>query len=195
MRRLLFVFALFFSLQSWAGVFKCTDASGHIYYQSTTCMDERKSEQINTKTGSSIDLDAQQQQQALKTEQRKLEESNLQAEEQAKIQLLEDRKKMALAESELTQQMVKQNPLQFSAYAIPSYNPDKLSETVKPFATRIVEIEKFRRLAAQKALASGKCQRVEADELNFKSKPELLVFLVSCSSGASFYFNESELEH
>ena len=56
MKNLLFVFALCLPLNSWAGVFKCTDTSGHTFYQSSPCTEEHKSMQINPKTGGSIDL-------------------------------------------------------------------------------------------------------------------------------------------
>jgi hypothetical protein len=194
MKNLVFVFALCLSVDSWAGVYKCTDASGHTDYQSSPCAQEHKSIQMNPKTGGSVDLTAKEQQQALSTEQQKQQEQQKQAEEQAKLDEIAQRKKLAQAESELTQTLIKQNPLQFSAYAIPAYDPDKLSGLVKQFELRLPEIEKFRRLAAQKALASGKCQRVEADELNQKSTQELLVFLINCSTGTSFHFNETELK-
>ncbi|MDD1622219.1 MAG: DUF4124 domain-containing protein [Methylococcaceae bacterium] len=194
MKNLVFVFALCLSFDSWAGVYKCTDASGHTDYQSSPCAQEHKSVQINPKTGGSVDLTAKEQQQALSAEQQKQLEEQKQAEEQARLDEIAQRKKLAKAESELTQTLIKQNPMQFSAYAIPAYDPDKLPALVKQFESRLPEIEKFRRLAAQKALATGKCQRVEADELNLKSTQELLVFLVNCSSGTSFYFNETELK-
>jgi hypothetical protein len=194
MKNLLFVFALCLSADSWAGVYKCTDASGHTDYRSSPCAEEHKSIQINPKTGSSVDLTAQEQQQALSVEQQKQLDQQQQAEEQAKLDEIAQRKKLAHAESELTQTLIKQQPLQFSAYAIPAYDPDKLSGLAKQFELRLPDIEKYRRLAAKKALATGKCQRVEADELNQKSTQELLVFLVNCSTGTSFYFNETELK-
>ncbi|MGZ5532414.1 MAG: DUF4124 domain-containing protein [Methylomonas sp.] len=194
MKNLVFVFALCLSFDSWARVYKCTDASGHTDYQSSPCAEEKKSVQMNPKTGGSVDITAQEQQKALNAEQQKQQELQKEAEEQARTEGIARRKKLAQAESELTQALIKQKPTQFSAYAIPVYDPDQLPDSVKPFEPRLPEIEKFRRLAAQKALATGKCQRVEADELNnMRSKPDSLVILVNCSSGASFYFNETEL--
>lgn len=194
MKNLVFVFALCLSLDSWAAVYKCTDSSGHTDYQSSPCAQEHKSIQMNPKTGSSVDINAQEQQQAMTAEQQKQQELQKQAEEQAKLEEIARRKKQAQTESELTQTLIKQNPLQFSAYAIPAYDPDKLPTLVKKFESRLPEIEKFRRMAAQKALDTGKCQRVEADELNSKSTQEILVFMINCSSGASFHFNETELK-
>ena len=194
MKKSIFVFTLFLSLDSWAGVYKCTDPSGHTFYQSSPCEEEHKSIQMNTKTGGTVDISAQQQEQAMSAEQRKQLEQKQQAEAQAKAQAYAELKKQAKAESDATQALIKQNPLQFSAYAIPAYELEKLPDAVKPFEARLADIEKFRRLAAQKALATGKCQRVEADELNYKSKADDLVFLVNCSSGAAMTFNESELK-
>jgi hypothetical protein len=194
MKNRILMIALFLSFDSWAGVYKCTDATGQTHYQSSPCTEEHKAIQMNTKTGSSVDLNAQEKQQAQEAEQKKQEESQQQAEQQAKQEEIAQRKKLAQAESELTQKLIKQNPTQFSAYAIPAYDPEKLPALVKSFETRLPEIEKYRRLAAQKALATGKCQRVEADELNIKSTNESLVFLINCSSGTNFYFNETELK-
>lgn len=193
MKNLVFVFALCLSLDSWAAVYKCTDASGHTDYQSSPCAHEHKSIQMNPKTGGSVDINALEQEEAMTAEQKKQQEQQKQIEEQAKLDEIAQRKKQAQTESELTQTLIKQNPQQFSAFAIPTYDPDKLPPLVKKLESRLPEIEKFRRLAAQKALASGKCQRVEADELTSKSKQESLEFLINCSSGASFHFNETEL--
>lgn len=177
----------------WAGVYKCTDTSGHTDYQSSPCTEEHKSVQINVKTGSQVDLDAKEAENANTAAQKKQQELRQQAEEQARLEAIAQRKQLARAQSELTQVLIKQNPSQFSAYAIPPYDPEHLSAAVKPFEERLPDIEKFRRLAAQKALASDQCQRVEADELNAKSTKEQLVFLINCSSGTAYYFNESEL--
>ena len=181
------------SFDSWA-VYKCTDATGHTNYQASPCAEQHKTVEINPKTGGTIDLNAQAQAQANLSDQQKQLELQKQAEEQAKLEAFNEFKKQVLAEHELTQSLVKQNPQKFSAFAIPIYEPGKLLGYIQPFTSRLVEIEKFRRLAAQKALASGQCQRVESDELNMQSKPDLLVFLVKCSTGASFHFNETELK-
>lgn len=193
MKNLLFVFALCLPLAGWAGVYKCTDATGHTNYQSSPCTEQHKAVQMNTKTGGSVDLNALERQQAAEAEQKKQQSLQEQAEQQAKVDAIAKTKQDARAQSELTQNLIKQNPMQFSAFAIPAYDPEKLPAQVKPFESRLPDVEKFRRLAAQKALASGECQRIEADELTAKSKPEQLAFLINCSSGKSFYFSEAEL--
>lgn len=193
MKNLFFVFGLCLSVDSWAGVYKCTDAAGHTNYQSSPCTVEHKAVQMNTKTGSSVDLNAVESQKAAEAELKKQQSLQEQAEQQAKLDAIAKTKQDARAQSELTQNLIKQNPLQFSAFAIPPYDPEKLPAQVKPFESRLPDVEKFRRLAAQKALASGECQRIEADELTAKSKPDQLTFLVNCSSGKTFLLNEAEL--
>ncbi|MBD9359967.1 DUF4124 domain-containing protein [Methylomonas fluvii] len=193
MKNLFFVFALCLSADSWAGVFKCTDATGHTNYQSSPCTVEHKAVQMNTKTGSSVDLNALERQQAAEAELKKQQSAQEQAEQQAKLDAIAKNKQDARVQSEITQTLIKQNPMQFSAFAIPPYDPEKLPSQVKPFETRLPDVEKFRRLAAQKALASGECQRIEADELTGKSKPDQLNFLINCSSGKTFLFNEADL--
>lgn len=194
MKNRIFLLALCLSFDSWAGVYKCTDAEGRTDYQSSPCTDQHKAVQINTKTGTQVDLNEKEAAQAQALEQQKQQLSQQQAEEQARIEAIAQRKQLSKAQSELTQAMIKKHPMQFSAFAIPAYDPDKLTKLVRQYEERLPDIEKFRRLAAQKALATGQCQRVEADELNAKSTKEQLVFLINCSSGASYYFNESELK-
>ena len=64
---------------------------------------------------------------------------------------------------------LKNNPDKFSAYAIPPYTPGKLSALVKAHQSRLADIERLRRLAAAKALATDNCIRVESVELHSKS--------------------------
>jgi hypothetical protein len=194
MKNLILLFTLCLSFDSWAGVYKCTGADGRTDYQSSPCTENHKAVQINTRTGSKVDLNELENQQDQATEQQKQIEAQKHAEEQARLDTIAERKQRAKAESELTLALIKNNPMQFSAFAIPPYDPDNLPQALKAYEARLPEIEKFRRLAAQKALATGKCQRVEADELNAKSTKEQLVFLVNCSSGAAYYFNETELK-
>ena len=193
MKNQLFVFAVCLPAVSWAGVYKCTDATGHTNYQSSPCTEQHMAVQMNTKTGSSVDLNELERQQAADAEQKKQQSLQEQAEHQAKLDAIMKAKQDARTQSELTQALIKGNPMQFSAFAIPPYDPDKLPAQIKPFESRLAEVEKFRRLAAQKALAGGECQRIEADELTAKSKIEQLSFLVNCSSGKAFYFSEAEL--
>ncbi|MGZ8152881.1 MAG: DUF4124 domain-containing protein, partial [Methylovulum sp.] len=89
--------------------------------------------------------------------------------------------------------LIKNNPEKFSAFSIPPYVPDDLPDLVKNYPPRLPEIERLRRQAAEKALASESCMRVEAVELHSKSTKKALAFSVDCSSGKNFYFTEQEL--
>ncbi|MCK4842251.1 MAG: DUF4124 domain-containing protein [Methylococcales bacterium] len=192
---LLFVLLIpfLFSSSLFAAVFKCTDSSGNTSYQASPCAKTKKAIEINIKTGSSTDLivkqEQEQKQQELDLKVRKQEDIDA----QLKLELIAKRKKDTLEQSAINQQLIKDNSIQFSAFAIPPYNPDSLPHLVKQHEARLAEIEKFRRLAAQKALSTGDCIRVEGDDLNVKSKPDLLVFSVSCSSSKTFTYNETEL--
>jgi len=178
-----------FSSTLLAGVFKCADDQGNTSYQSSPCAKESGAQKIDTRTGGVTDLSIEQKKKEAalnRTKQQKAEEQKMKA-------LLAQRKKEAQEQSALNQQLIKANPKQYSAFAIPPYQTGKLSTLVSRFKDRLPEIEKYRRLAAQKALATAECGRVEVDELSNKSKPTLLVFSVDCSSAKTFYFNETEL--
>ena len=195
MKKSAIIFALCLAGNSWAGVYKCTDKDGKTDYRSSPCTENDKAAmQMNTKTGSSVDLDAAEKMRAQEAEEKKQQELQQQSEQQAKAEEIARRKQLAQAEYEVTKAVIQKNPMQYSAYAIPVYDPEKLPALVKSFEERLPDVEKFRRLAALKALAGGKCQRVEADELNSKSSMDNLVILVNCSSGAALYYNEKELK-
>ena len=148
---------------------------------------------MNIQTGTKVDLTQKQNQRELNKKQKQQKQQQQELEQQMLSQNEAQRKKDAIAESVITQALIKGNPRQYSAFAIPPYHPEKLPTLVLQFENRLPEIEKFRRLAAQKALASGQCQRVEADELDIKSQKSQLLFKVDCSSGKIFYLSESEL--
>lgn len=188
------ILAACLSASAWADVYKCTDASGHHFYQSSPCPEVHNAIQMNPKTGNSLDLTAQERQTAEQAERKRQQFEQELAQREVEIAAIEQRKLQAKAEYELTQTMIRQNPGQFSAYAVPWYDPVNLPPHVKAYETRMVDIEKFRRMAAQKVLGNGQCQRVEADELSPKSSPESLVFMINCSSGATYYLNEADLK-
>lgn len=193
MNKCLILLSLCVSLECAADVYKCTDAQGQTHYQSLPCAESRQAVEMNTKTGGSIDLTAQEKQKAAQTEAQKQQQLQQQAEEQAKLDAIAQRHRLAREESAITQAWIKAHPAQFSAFAIPAYDPEKLPSHVKPFEARLPDIEKFRRLAARKALDSGQCQRVESNEIGAKATLERLVFLINCSSGTSFTYTETEL--
>jgi Skp family chaperone for outer membrane proteins len=193
MRHTLFILACLVSVPASAGVYKCTAADGNTVYQSSPCDAGQSKKTINTKTGVSTDLDAEQNKLLSEQNKQQADIDKQKAEEAQLVQKREQLKADTLNEIEKNKQLIKNNPKQFSAYAIPPYIPDALPELVKQYQNRLPDIERLRRQAAEKALASGECGRVEADELNIKTTKDALVILVDCSSGKSFYFTEQEL--
>lgn len=179
----------FFSNNLLAGVFKCTDGQGNTSYQSAPCAKAHKALEIDINTGGSTDLTIQLKQKEADIALKKQQET----EQKNKIALEAKRNNDATEQSAINQQLIKNNPIQYTAFAIPPYLADKLPPLVKEYETRLPDIEKFRRLAAQKALATGDCRRVESDVLSVKSTIDQLVFSVDCSSAKTFYFNETEL--
>ena len=193
MRFTLLILGSLFSAYATAGIYKCTDANGNTEYRSSPCQTGHSNVEINIKTGTSTNLDDKNNQQATaqKEQQAALEKQKLDQEQLLKKQANINRD--AINESAKNQFLIKNNPDKFSAYAIPPYVPDKLPDLVKIYQARLPEIERLRRQAAEKALASNQCIRVESVELNNKSTKNELMFLVNCSSGKSFYFKEQEI--
>jgi len=193
MRFALFILGCLFAAHATAGIYKCTDAGGNTKYLSKPCSQGDKNIAINLKTGATTDLNEKQSQEELKqkeeqekTDQEKLEE---QAQRQKEEKLISD----ANQESAKNQFLIKNNPQTYSAYAIPPYIHNQLPALVKTYQDRLPDIERMRRQAAEKALKSGQCARVESSELNIKSNKQGLVFLIDCSTGKHFYFTEQEL--
>jgi hypothetical protein len=196
MRFTLIILGCFVSSYVFAAnnIYKCVDPAGKKNYQSSPCRPGFSIITLNIATGSSTNLDEEKKQQELKqqTEQAKLEEQKMTEKQRAERQT--NINKEAIAESENNQTLIRSNPQKYSAFAIPPYVPDKLSDLVKPFQDRLASIERFRRTSAEKALVSGQCERVEAAELDVKSTKETLHFLVNCSSGKTFNFTEQDLQ-
>ena len=193
MRFTLLILGYLFSAHASAGIYKCTDANGNAEYRSSPCETGHNNVQINIKTGTSTNLDDKNNQQAKaqKEQQAALEKQKLEQEELLRKKANINRE--AVNESAKNQFLIKNNPDKFSAYAIPPYVPEKLTDLVNIHQDRLPEIERLRRQAAEKALASNQCIRVESVELNSKSTKDALMFLINCSSGKSFYFKEQEL--
>ena len=193
MKFALFILGSLFSAYASAGVYKCTDANGKTTYSASPCVGNASNLQLNVKTGSSVNLDAVKAQQVVQEEQKKAVVEKQKQEQQEALQKQAKLKQDAVDESAKNQFLIKNNPQKFSPFAIPPYKPDSLPEFVKQFKDRLPEIERMRRQSAEKALASGQCNRVESVELNIKSTKSALVFLVDCSTAKRFYIAEQEL--
>jgi len=182
------------TLSATAGVYKCTDETGKIVYKAQACLGGQGNVQVDIKTGVTKDLNQERKQQELKEQEAQAKLTEQQQQEQKLAEKLAKLKQAAKDESAKNQFLIKNNPLKYSAFAIPPYDPEQLPALVQNFSARLPDIERFRRLAAEKALATNQCGRVEAAELNSKSTDDALVFLVDCSSAKKYYFSEQELK-
>lgn len=189
MRITLLILGSLFSVGAFAEIYKCTDANGKTNYQSKSCDQEHKTVQINIKTGGSTSTDA------LDQEKLAVEQKNkdIKFEQEQLLKKQTQLKQDTMSESAKNQFLIKNNPEKYSAFSIPPYVLDQLSDLVKNYQSRLPDIERLRRQAAEKALASGQCTRVEASELHGKSTKKSLVFSIDCSSGKNFHFTEQEL--
>jgi Domain of unknown function (DUF4124) len=193
MKCTLLFLGLLVSMPLSAGVYKCTDASGKKIYRSVPCVEGQKKIELNVKTGGSTDLNAKENEQALSQQEQEAKAAQKKQEEEQAQQKLAQLKQSSMDESAKNQFLVKNNPQKFSAFAIPPYKYDDLTPLVKAYQNRLPDIERLRRQAAEKSLATGDCGRVESVELSDKSTAEALVVLVDCSSAKKFYVSEQEL--
>jgi hypothetical protein len=80
-------------------------------------------------------------------------------------------------------------------YAIIPYTEKTYPKLVAKYKSRLQEIEKYRRKAAEMALDSGKCDCVEVVELSdSKSTLNHLVFWVDCRNHERIYLNEDQID-
>ncbi len=193
MKFTLLILGLLFSIPLSAGVYKCTDANGKKIYRAIPCAEGQSNLELNVKTGSATDLIAKEHQEVLSQQEQEAKEAQKKQEEDEKLQKLAQLKQSSLDETAKNQFLIKNNPDKFSAFAIPPYKYDDLPPFVKTFQNRLPDIERLRRQAAEKSLATGECGRVESVELSEKSTKDDLVILVDCSSAKKFYLPEKEL--
>ncbi|MEQ1543601.1 DUF4124 domain-containing protein [Methyloglobulus sp.] len=193
MKITLLTLGLLVSMQLSAGVYKCTDANGNKTYRSQPCTEGQSKVELNVKTGGSTDLNQEENKKALSQQEQEAKEAQQKTQEQELLQKQLQLKQNATDESAKNQFLIKNNPRKFSPFAIPPYNLDDLPPLVKTYQNRLPDIERFRRQAAERSLATGQCGRVESVELNQKSTKDALVILVDCSSAKKFYVTEQEL--
>ena len=193
MRFTLLILGCLFSAYAAAGIYKCTGDNGKTEYRSTPCQTGQGNVEINIKTGAATHLDDKNKQQALAQKEQQAAQEKQAMEKEFILKKQADANRDVMNESAKNQLLIKNNPDKFSAYAIPPYVPGKLSALVNIYQSRLTDIERLRRQAAEKALASNQCIRVESVELHSKSTKDALMFLINCSSGQSFYFREQDL--
>ena len=165
MRIALLILGSLISTCTYAQIYKCTDANGKTNYQSKPCAPEDKTVQINLKTGGTVDVPDQEKQNKVLAQQALDEKIEQELVLKKEAQLKQD----ALIESAKNQFLIKNNPDKYSAFSIPPYDYEHLPELIKAFRNRLPDIERLRKVAAEKALATASCTRVEASELHSKS--------------------------
>ncbi len=193
MKTTLLFLGLLLPLQLLADVYKCTDANGKKIYKAIPCAEGQSKVELNVKTGGSTDLNAQESQQALSQQEQEAKAAQKKLQEEQATQKLAQLKQSAMDESAKNQFLIKNNPHKFSAFAIPPYKFDELTPLIKTYQNRLPDIERMRRKAAERALATNQCGRVESVELSEKSTKDSLQILVDCSTAKKFYVSEQEL--
>jgi hypothetical protein len=193
MKFIFLVVVVFYSTFTSAGVFKCTSENGQTTYQTSPCAVEKNATEFNITAGSHTKLSTAKQKSAMILHRQQQEEQEKKLAQLKIKQQQEQLKKDALLESMKNQLHIKNNASRFSPFAIPPYTEGKRPPVVEIFKSRLPEIERYRRQAAEVALAKGDCGRVEGTELNIKSKQDNLNFFVECSSGKKVYLSEQEL--
>ncbi|AOE86993.1 hypothetical protein [Pseudomonas sp. TCU-HL1] len=81
------------------------------------------------------------------------------------------------------------------SYALDPYTVDQYPKTVAKYKSRLKEIERMRRRAAEMAIDSGKCDYVEAVELSdSRSSLRNIHIWVDCTNQQRFYLSEKEIK-
>lgn len=79
-------------------------------------------------------------------------------------------------------------------YAIDKYTSAQYPKTVAKYRSRLAEIEKLRRTAAERAIDSGKCDYVENVQLSDESTLRSLKFFIDCANEKRIYLTDAELK-
>ena len=81
-----------------------------------------------------------------------------------------------------------------SEYALTPYTQGQYPKLFEAFGSRISDIERFRRAAAEKVASSSTCDRIDVVEVSQeRSSLADLHFFLDCGNGTRFRFSESEL--
>lgn len=81
-------------------------------------------------------------------------------------------------------------------YALEPYTAKGgFEKTIKKYNSRLNEITKLRKLAAEKVIDSGKCDTVIASELSDSSTLKHMKFWVDCNNGERIYLDEFQLKN
>ncbi len=193
MKLTLVLLSILVSSYSQARIYKCTDGNGKKSYQKSPCENISNASEFNVNTGGSIAVPDKRKQELALEQQKTQEQARLDEIKRQEQEKKQQRINATLDENTKNLEIIKNNPKKFSAFAIPSYSLENHPPLFDDFIERLPDIQRYRRLAAIKALDSGECDRVEASSLNLKSTKKTLVFLVECSNTKRSYYKETEL--
>ncbi|MNO88608.1 hypothetical protein D3C76_800630 [compost metagenome] len=80
------------------------------------------------------------------------------------------------------------------SYALDKYTSAQYPKLTAKYHSRLTEIEKLRRRAAERVVDSGKCDTVENVQLSDESTLKALKFFIDCGNSSRFYLTESEIK-
>ncbi|MDT8407186.1 MAG: DUF4124 domain-containing protein [Methylococcales bacterium] len=184
------ILSLGVSASAHAQVYKCVNPqTGRVLYQSSPCKTDEQALIVDIDTGTVQEQPRYTDPELQRLEQAQQQEQRAEQQRAEKARLLQRIK----TENEQNERLLRSRPQSFSAQAIRAYDYDRLDEWLKPFQSRLPEIERMKRLAALKVLDAGSCQRVESTELSRTSRIDNLVFTVSCSNQPETLIMEQEL--
>jgi hypothetical protein len=80
------------------------------------------------------------------------------------------------------------------SYALSPYTKKSYPKWVEEYKSRLQELEKMRRKAAEMALDSGKCDYVSGVDLSTQSSLNNIILFIDCKNKERIYLNESEIK-
>lgn len=78
-------------------------------------------------------------------------------------------------------------------YVLSPYTPSDYPVVFEKYGSRIADLERFRRAAAEKAAGSPSCDKVAVAEVSDRGSINDLQFFVDCENATRFRFSETEL--
>ena len=152
MKLTLVLLSILFSSYSQARIYKCTDSDGKKSYQKSPCENINNAAEFNVNTGGSIAVPDKKKQELVLELQKVKEQARLDEIKRQEQEAKQQRIEATMEENKKNLEIVKANPKKFSAFAIPSYTLENHPPLFDDFIERLPDIQRYRRLAAKKAL-------------------------------------------